>query len=79
MAYFVNQDSLPQILSQWLWVLAALYFIACLFFPLYISSRLIMQLRRSVSRLEEGARQVEQGNFHFSMEKLSHRDELKPQ
>ncbi|MBF9018589.1 MULTISPECIES: HAMP domain-containing sensor histidine kinase [unclassified Oceanispirochaeta] len=78
MAYMIRPDSFPQILARWLWILAALYFVACLFFPTYISTRLIMQLRRSVSRLEEAAKQVEQGHFSFELEEAGRRDELKP-
>lgn len=77
MAYMILPNSFPQFLARWLWILAALYFSACLFFPTYISTRLIMQLRRSVSRLEEAAKQVEQGHFSFELEDTGHRDELK--
>lgn len=77
MAYIIRPDSFPQFLARWLWILAALYFVACLFFPTYISTRLIMQLRRSVSRLEEAAKQVEQGHFSFELGDAGRRDELK--
>jgi len=78
MAYLINRDSLPQILSRWLGVLAVIYFVACLFFPIYISTRLIMQLRRSVRRLEEAARQVQGGNYDFDLGIPPRKDELQP-
>ncbi len=77
MAYLLRED-IPSILNRWIWVLAVLYFVACLFFSIYISTRLMIQLRRSVNRLEECAKQIKRGNFQFDIEEANQKDELKP-